>query len=569
MHQHSRRWRMALTLVLMSGVWLGLLVPVAAQSSQRCFEATGACISGRIREVWEREGGLTVFGLPIGEQQQANFAGTPVTFQVFERQRIELHAEHAPPYDVLFGRVGAERLAQQGRDWWQFPRSEAKAGCQFFAETGHNVCAPFLAVWRAAGSRSLARFGLPLSDMQTETINGKQLNVQWFERARFEFHPENAAPFDVLFGLLSSEMAVGSTPPAAAPITPVAPVATAPGQPTSTPTATAAGASEPTETPRPASTRVPATAVPGQPTNTAVPATNPPQPSNTAVPATNPPQPSNTPIPPTNTPAPTATPTSPFQPPSNPQPPTGLPPFGGLPSNATTNINLSSLTAATSTLTVGVPVCFNLQDSEVPSSQNQVYTITGPGGTSQQVTLKPPYSRWRWAPRPGWPEGVYTITAAGNGYGAGTPVTTAATGTFTLKDASAGATPGNDGRVVAVQANASINSAAVNSCNDGTYGAPGDNFELLLTGFSPNEAVDLYVYGTPGCTQAAKACFIAQLPPITVDAKGQAIVPFPSKDTDPKGRYVIVKKSQTLTLDADGNFAGSLEQRITLDPIYK
>ncbi|MCG8350031.1 MAG: class F sortase, partial [Chloroflexales bacterium] len=38
------------------------------QSDQRCFE-TGYCISGPIREYWEQNGGLAIFGYPIGEQQ--------------------------------------------------------------------------------------------------------------------------------------------------------------------------------------------------------------------------------------------------------------------------------------------------------------------------------------------------------------------------------------------------------------------------------------------------------------------------------------------------------------------
>jgi hypothetical protein len=38
----------------------------------------------------------------------------------------------------------------------------------------------------------------PLSD-------GQQHTVQWFERARFEAHPQNAPPYHVLFGLLAKE----------------------------------------------------------------------------------------------------------------------------------------------------------------------------------------------------------------------------------------------------------------------------------------------------------------------------------------------------------------------------
>ena len=67
-------------------------------------------------------------------------------------------------------------------------------------------------------AESLALFGLPLSDAQTEMIEGQEYTIQWFERARFELHPENAAPYNVLLGLLGNEVRAGSAPaPAPAP----------------------------------------------------------------------------------------------------------------------------------------------------------------------------------------------------------------------------------------------------------------------------------------------------------------------------------------------------------------
>jgi hypothetical protein len=130
----------------------------------------------------------------------------------------------ARPYDVLLGRLGADRLAQQGRDPFTFPKSSAQAGCRFFPETQHNVCGDILSAWRASGldlgqpgvteGESLALFGLPLSDPLMETLSdGKQYSVQWFERGRFESHPENQPPFNVLLGLLGSEVCAGGSPP--------------------------------------------------------------------------------------------------------------------------------------------------------------------------------------------------------------------------------------------------------------------------------------------------------------------------------------------------------------------
>jgi Cu-Zn family superoxide dismutase len=195
---------------------------VQAQQNERCFPETGFCISGRIREFWEQNGGLAVFGLPLAAQQETTLEGESHQAQWFERVRLELHPENARPYDVLLGRLGVDRLTQQGRDWFTFPKTEAQTDCRFFPETGHNVCGAILAAWRASGlefdgrqgkseAESLALFGLPLGDAQTETIEGKEYSVQWFERARFELHPENQPPYNVLLGRLGAEVSSGST----------------------------------------------------------------------------------------------------------------------------------------------------------------------------------------------------------------------------------------------------------------------------------------------------------------------------------------------------------------------
>jgi hypothetical protein len=226
-------FRQRLQLITFTLIALGLVgwsLPGAtqAQTDRRCFPETGFCIEGRIREFWEQNGGLPVFGFPIAPQGEELIEGRPFQVQWFQRNRLELHPENARPYDVLLGRLGADRLNQQGRDWQTFPRSTAQAGCRFFAETGHNVCGGILNAWRANGleldgragkteAENLALFGLPLSDAQAETLSdGRQYIVQWFERGRFELHPENAAPFDVLLGLLGNEIrnaSGGAQPP--------------------------------------------------------------------------------------------------------------------------------------------------------------------------------------------------------------------------------------------------------------------------------------------------------------------------------------------------------------------
>lgn len=180
-------------------------VPTAAQAGERCFAETGLCISGPIRAYWERGGGLPVFGLPITPQSVELVEGQPLQAQWFERDRLEIQADGR----VTAGRLGVERLAQMGTPWQPGPNSPAGPGCTAFPETGQQVCGAFAAYWRANGG--LERFGLPVTGEFTAELEGQQYTVQYFERRRFELHPE-IGPNAVLLGLLGSEVRANAAP---------------------------------------------------------------------------------------------------------------------------------------------------------------------------------------------------------------------------------------------------------------------------------------------------------------------------------------------------------------------
>jgi hypothetical protein len=71
-----------------------------------------------------------------------------------------------------------------------------------FPETGKSVQGQFLEYWNKNGG--LPQQGFPISEEMQERsdTDGKTYTVQYFERAVFELHPENAAPNDVLLSLL-------------------------------------------------------------------------------------------------------------------------------------------------------------------------------------------------------------------------------------------------------------------------------------------------------------------------------------------------------------------------------
>jgi hypothetical protein len=181
------------------------------------------CIEGRFRQYWEQNGGLPVFGYPItsARQEVNRDTGRSYLTQWFERNRFELHPEKQPPYDVLLGRLGDDRFVQQGLRWQELPQDAGpRAGCLWFPETQRNVCDQaegmgFRSYWQSHGLRdprlaaygqSLALFGLPLTGARPETnSSGERVITQWFERARFEWHPNKPEPFKVLLGLVGNE----------------------------------------------------------------------------------------------------------------------------------------------------------------------------------------------------------------------------------------------------------------------------------------------------------------------------------------------------------------------------
>ncbi len=174
------------------------------------FAETGQVVRGRFAHYWLRHGGLAVFGYPISPVRYERNADDGMLHQVqyFERNRFELHQDRAAPDDVLLGRLGVTALERQGRDYHTFPTvAVAPAGCRYFPETQHSLCGDFLRFWEASGGVRI--FGLPLSEPMTETspTDGQTYTVQWFERNRFERHPEHAGtPYDVQLGLLGREV---------------------------------------------------------------------------------------------------------------------------------------------------------------------------------------------------------------------------------------------------------------------------------------------------------------------------------------------------------------------------
>ncbi|MEX2314909.1 MAG: polysaccharide deacetylase family protein, partial [Thermomicrobiales bacterium] len=174
---------------------------------ERYFPETGQTVSGNFLDYWNRFGGLELFGYPISEP----FEWNGMTVQYFERVRMEHQPGMWPErYDILLGRLGAELTAERVDEQpFQPVTGSANANCDFYDATGHSLCFGFRDHWRKHGG--LAILGYPISEEFSEVNaqDGRTYTVQYFERARFEWRPENQPPWNILGGHLG-RMALAS-----------------------------------------------------------------------------------------------------------------------------------------------------------------------------------------------------------------------------------------------------------------------------------------------------------------------------------------------------------------------
>jgi hypothetical protein len=164
------------------------------------FEATGYFVGQPFLDFWQQNGGLAVFGYPISERviETDEATGHFYTALYFERARFELHPDLGNR--VILGRLGAILHEPEAA-------AQPREGARFFAETDHNVSGKFLEYWNTNGG--LAVFGYPISEERFEKnpVDGKEYLVQYFERSRFELHPEHAGTVgEVLLGQLGLEL---------------------------------------------------------------------------------------------------------------------------------------------------------------------------------------------------------------------------------------------------------------------------------------------------------------------------------------------------------------------------
>lgn len=200
--------RLSLAIIIMVVLsTFGVLSPGTARAGhdegpgETYFSATGHTVRDGILSFWRHNGGLAIYGYPLTEE--ITNPETGVITQYFERAVIEWHEDNEPNWQALLYRLGAEQAEKRGKEKPFQPASSGNPdNCTFYDETQHNLCNGFRDYWNTYGG--LPVFGYPMSEELQE--NGRV--VQYFERARFEWYPENAGTvYEVQLGRLGADRA--------------------------------------------------------------------------------------------------------------------------------------------------------------------------------------------------------------------------------------------------------------------------------------------------------------------------------------------------------------------------
>ena len=179
---------LSIAVTVMILVLVGSLSIVHSQGqAEDCqyFSETGHWVCGPFREFFETRGGLEIFGYPLTEEFPDPTLGVPV--QYFQRARIEFHAYNPDLYKVLLGLLADELgYIYPPANPAQIPAFNNRLR-HYFPESGHVVSYAFLEYFREHGGIDI--FGYPRSELVYEDGH----TVQYFQRVRMEWRPEDAA----------------------------------------------------------------------------------------------------------------------------------------------------------------------------------------------------------------------------------------------------------------------------------------------------------------------------------------------------------------------------------------
>jgi hypothetical protein len=173
-----------------------LLGAISRAQTEGCefFSETGHYVCDEFLEFYIERGGVEIFGFPLTAAYDDPLLG--LTVQYFQRARMEWHPDNAPPHRLQLGLLVDELgYSYPPADPQEIP-TVPDPNRLYFPETGHVVADAFLDYFREKGGLEI--FGYPRS----ESIYEDGYHVQYFQRARMEWHPEDAVGTQVRLTLI-------------------------------------------------------------------------------------------------------------------------------------------------------------------------------------------------------------------------------------------------------------------------------------------------------------------------------------------------------------------------------
>jgi predicted metalloprotease len=190
---------------IMVGIFATVVVLTGCDSAY--FKNTGHMLNEPFYSYWQAHGGERTFGLPISEGFVEDAGkGKKLFVQYFERAVFEYHEENQPPNQVLLRHLGRLGYATKYLFAPTPVQYENRTRGSYFPQTQHWLGGSFLTFWNGYGG--LANFGYPVTGELSEKNprDGRTYTVQYFERARFELHPEQlGTDFYVMLSLLGRD----------------------------------------------------------------------------------------------------------------------------------------------------------------------------------------------------------------------------------------------------------------------------------------------------------------------------------------------------------------------------
>jgi hypothetical protein len=221
----KRAFAIILTLVILSGMVVWPLSGSAAPRSpgevpdtlppftSQYFQETQHAAMNSFATFWQRTpNALFVLGYPISQpfiEESFTNPGEYYRVQYFERAVLEEHPENAGTQYYILGRLMGNQIIKGRENEAPFLPVGDPGDGTFDNATGHTLRdgpAPFRSFWLSNGG--LEVFGRPKSEQFQEVnqADGNTYWVQYFERQRMEWHPNEPDPrYQILLGLLGNE----------------------------------------------------------------------------------------------------------------------------------------------------------------------------------------------------------------------------------------------------------------------------------------------------------------------------------------------------------------------------